>query len=300
MSTIRSRIAAAAMAVVAIAPGLIILGCGGDGLDFGNRELPAIGSKTLAIYGRVNQWAWADGATVERAAEILHSEIRALAAAGWDGYQIEMWGWVRYANLTPEEGMERIRVVFPLLVQWCRENGIWLFISGVNDNQHLGKYGSTARWLSEDASQVDECLDLIVESGTNNIIVQPVGETQTSDGAEIEDGWPKVLGPLGYYLVNNNGSRPSDTKSWSDAYCVHVWTVKDAAEVEKDAWVNNDTHWGIVDLSADGTTEGPCDPEEVAAYVTTAREKGRPAIMVYAFGYSGADGLDLAAIGALP
>ena len=299
MSIFRSRFAAAFMAVAAIVPGLLILGCDGDGLDFGSRELPAIGSKTLTIYGRVNQFAWADGATVERAAEILHSEIRALAAAGWDGYQIELWGWVRYADITPEEGMDRIRVVFPLLVNWCREEGLWLFISGVNDNQHLGKYGSTARWLSQDAAQVEECLQLIVAAGPANLIVQPVGETQTSDGANIEDRWSSALDPLGFYLVNNDGSRPSSTQSWSDAYCVHVWSVDEAKTVEPAAWVNNDTHLGIVDMSADGTDSGPCDPDEVAGYVSDARAAGRPAAMVYAFGYSGAAGLDVAAIGAI-
>lgn len=299
MNLFRSRIAAAVMAVIAITPALWIVGCDNGGGSSGNSSIPEIGSKTLAFYGRVNQWAWADGATVERAAEILHSEIRALAAAGWDGYQIEMWGWVRYANLEPEEGIARIRVVFPQLVQWCREEGIWLFISGVNDNQHLGKYGSTARHLSEDDAQVEECLSLIVAAGPENLIVQPVGETQTSDGDYVEQRWANELEPRGFYLVNNNGSRPSSKLEWSDAYCVHPWSVSDAAEVEKDAWVNNDTGLAIIDMSVDGTMDGRCNPNDVRDYVAAARDMGRPAIMIYAYGYTGETGIDLEAIGAI-
>ena len=297
---VKSRFVALAMALASISPALCIVGCDdGDGIDFGSRELPAIGSKTLTFYGRVNQWCWADGATPERTAEILHSEIRALSAAGWDGYQIEMWGWVRYANLEPEEGIARIRAVFPQLVQWCRDEGLWLFISGVNDNQHLGKYGSTARHLSQDDAQVEECLSLIVAAGPENIIVQPVGETQTSDGDYVEHRWANELEPLGFYLVNNNGSRPSSKLEWSDAYCVHVWSVNSAKDVEAEAWVNNDTRGAIVDLSADGTMDGPCNAAGVARYISDARSVARPAVMVYAFGFSGADGLDMDAIGAL-
>lgn len=288
------------MALAAISPALCIVGCDdGDGLDYGARELPAIGSKTLTFYGRVNQWPWADGATTERAAEILHSEIRALAAAGWDGYQIEMWGWVCYARLSRQDGIERIRYVFPQLVQWCREENLYLFISGVNDNQHLAKYGSIGRTLSEDAAQVEACLQMIVAAGPANLVVQPVGETQTDDGAAVERRWAKMLEPKGYYLVNNNGSRPRQRKSWSDAYCVHPWSVSSAKDVESEAWVNNDTHGAIVDMSIDGTMTGPCNPNDVRDYVAAAREINRPAALIYAFGYSGADGLDMDAIGAI-
>lgn len=276
---------------------MLAAGCGGGSGDV--RELPDLGSKTLTFYGRVNEFAWADGAPVEEAAKLLHSEIKAMAASGWDGYQIELWGWVNHVGATPEEGIERIRAIYPKLVQWCREEGMWLFVCGANDNQHLGKYGSEARRLSQDGDQIAECLKIVAECGSDNVIVQPVGETQTPEGRHVEIEWANDLGSLGFYLVNNNGSRPHGKKTWSDAYCVHVWSMEDAEDFDPEAWVNNDTHSAIIEMSADGTDHGPCNPEAVSEYVSAARSDNRAAVMVYAFGFSGTDGLDLATIGAI-
>lgn len=263
------------------------------------RTLPAIGSKTLTFYGRVNEFAYMDGAPVDVVLETLKDELEACASDGVDGYQIELWGWVRYSGLTPEQGMERIRVVWPELVKWCRALDLWLFVSGANDNQHLGKYGSVARTLEQDWKHIEECLALVAASGPDNVIVQPVCETQTDDGARMEKRWAEVLSPLGFYFIDNHGSRPKKPQSWSQGIVVHPWNAEGAANADPSAWVNNDTGIFIQQLAADATMTGPFAADRIARYVGDALLVGRPAVMVYSWGYSAVAGIDRETIKAI-
>ena len=109
-----------------------------------------IGSKTLRIYGRVNEAFFMEGAPLDVVQDTLRRELEICAAEGLDGYQIEAWGWVRYSRLTPEQGMERIRIMLPFFVETCRQLDLHAFIAGANNNQHLSKYGGTPRTLTQD------------------------------------------------------------------------------------------------------------------------------------------------------
>ena len=201
--------------------------------------------------------------------------------------------------MTPEQGMERTRVMLPFLVETCRQLDLWCFVSGANNNQHLGKYGGTPRTLTQDWRYIGEVLNILVALGPENVIVQPVCETQTDDGVLMEEWWEGVLNPLGFYLVDNHGSRPVRAQSWSKGFVYHPWNIDDAAKAPAGAWINNDTGVFISQLAKDLTMTGPSNPPLVSRYVSDAVGAGHPAVMVYAWGYSAVNGIDVDTIKAI-
>lgn len=280
---------------ICIIPAIAGFLCSCSGDDKSPAGPPPIGSKTLAIYGRPNEWAYQDDADLDTVLATMRQEAEALAVNGWDGGQIELWGWVRYSRMGQAEAMERIRVVLPAMIKTYRALDLWLYISGANDNQGLGKYGDPGRPLASDWKYIEECLAMLVEAGPDNLVVQPVCETQTSTGQKMEARWAEVLKPLGYYLVSNgNVGRPSKPEEWADAYNWHPWSL-DVSTIPPDAWGNNDTGLAIREMG-DGDMYGPANPTKLAKYIADGRAAGLPAIMVYAWGYPH---LDLPAIEAI-
>ena len=253
-----------------------------------------IGSKTLTFYGRPNEWAYCDGADVETVLNTMRQEARAMKRAGWDGGQIELWGWVRYSRMSQAEAMERIRIVYPAMIEEYRRLGLWLYVSGANDNQGLGKWGDPGRSLSADWKYLEECLALIVEHGPENVIAQPVCETKTGTGRKLELLWAETLKPLGIYMVDNHNSRPTKPQPWADSSNYHPWGLN-IGGIDPSMWVNNDTMLAIRAMT-DGDEYGPSNPATLAAYIAQGRSVGFPAVMVYAWGHPD---LDLPAIEAL-
>ena len=259
-----------------------------------NHDLAPIGSKTLAMYGRVNEWAFCSGAPLETVLDTMRKEAEALAANGWDGGQIELWSWVRYSGIGSAAGMQRIREVFPEMVRVYRKLGLWLVVSGANDNQGLGKWGDPGIPLSKDAGFTDECLALVLAQGPENMIVQPVCETQTSAGRDMERKWAAALKPAGFFLLDNHGSRPTRQQAWADAAVWHPCSL-DLSGIAQTLWVNNDCGLAIMAMSGGGMRD-PANPSAVAKYLADGIARGFPAIMVYAWGHAD---LDIQAIQAI-
>jgi hypothetical protein len=192
------------------------------------------------------------------------------------------------------EAMQRIRDVLPEMVRTYRALGLWLYVSGANDNQGLGKWGDKGRPLSADWQYLEECLAMLVELGPEGIIVQPVCETQTGTGKKMETRWAEVLKPLDFFLVDNHDSRPKQKQPWADASNYHMWSL-DLSVVPEGMWGNNDTMLAIREMG-DGDEYGPANPAKVAAYIEQGRALGLPAVMVYAWAHPD---LDLPAIEAI-
>ena len=121
---LQSRITAALMALLCLLPGFI--GCGGDDSPAAPSSTPVIlcPGDTIAAYGRVNDWPWIS-------ADLLHEEICALADNGWRGYLIEMGGSARLGKVSEEAAKSAIGERYPLLVQWCAEEGLTIAVEAI-------------------------------------------------------------------------------------------------------------------------------------------------------------------------
>lgn len=145
-----------------------------------------------AGYGAVN--AWATISSEDQAEEIASHDL--------DVYHIELLSWANFRT-----DLETTRTQYKKLVKECRKRKVVLFVSVFNDNSHLGKYGNTP-W-SPSVTYLHSALDIVLNEGNKGVIVQPVGETQTSNGKRFENEAVIRLAQAGFRTCYNRGSRPN-------------------------------------------------------------------------------------------
>ncbi len=238
-------------------------------------EPPAIvQGKTQAWYGRVNCW-------VENKA-VLESDIKACAKNGVTGYIIELLSWGRYSVGASMKA--QTEEAYKLAVKLCRENGMWLFVGGIaNDNSGTGKYGDKGPKLSGQTDLLNWGLNLVLSQGPKNVIVQPVSEAGvTSFGKSWNDAAGRILKDAGFATVNNdNGGHPKSKPVWADWNSQHP--------CDKNTVVNGDlciSDCGMIIRQLMGGYDTAGYPILVRTW--SARQKGHaPVVGFYAFKYPG-------------
>ena len=288
---LRSRIAAACMAVLAIAPALWITGCDDHRTGSASVQPPArvvlAEGRMLRLYGRVNDWPWIDEA-------VLMDEVEALHSAGWDGYLVELGGAARWDGHAESDARAIIAERYPALVDALADRGMVLINSVQNDNAGKGKYGDRSPPLSGQVGFSTWLVSLVAAVGRPDVVmVQPVAETESDAGYDLERLCASVL--TNFTLVNNAGSRPSSKPSWAHYNATHNWSI---AKVYAEDIVVNDTSTAIIEVDADGNMDGPTNPDQVARFFARCEEVGAKAAGVYVFSHDGP--IDYATIQGVP
>lgn len=251
---------------------------------FGRTRNPQkIAGKFQVWYGRVNTWASSGKKAVEK-------DVAACAKAGVAGYMIEMAGWARPDAWT-EEWLKQIEKAYLHLLRECRRRGLWLFVSVVNDNMGSGKYGDKKIPLSAVVAQARRLAEIVKEGGRDNVIVQPVAETQTSAGRQFESWCVAFLG--GFPLVYNGGSRPAGIPGGFQFRAWHPFKTSDG--IPSDALAVSDTGSIIMQLGAG--LDGPARPDTLEAWARRCRGMGCPVAGYYAFQFAGHDANGIKALG---
>lgn len=201
-------------------------------------------SKKQVWYGRVNDWK---NMTVTR------KDIEACVKYKVNGYMIEMAGDIPgttyWKNEWTQSWINSIEKCYKELVKRTRAAGMWLFVSIVNDNMGIKKYGHRGIPLSKVMKQARQLVAIVKKYGPTGVIVQPVAETQTAAGREFEKYCKTQL--KNFKLVNNNdGGQPRGINGMNfRAY--HPASIN--TKVPKDAFTISDHGMIIRELAATRT-----------------------------------------------
>lgn len=245
-------------------------------------ELPKLGKDQLVMYGRVNTWAQGE--------KNLEKDISVMRDEGVDGYMIEMAGWARSDMWTPN-WLKQTDEQYKFVLDLCRKNGKWLFVSIVNDNMGTGKYGDPGIKLSQVMPQAQQLCQIVEKYGKDNVIVQPVAETQTAAGAQFEQYCLQKLG--GFVMVYNAGSRPGKIPVGFQYRAWHPFKIAD--NPPRDCFVISDT--GPIILQLGYGYDGSAKPDTLESWARRMRQLGVPVVGYYAFKFNGHDAAAIKALG---
>ena len=245
---------------------------------------PPIGKKFEVWYGRVNAWA--------HDKRRLEKDVKACRKAGVKGYHIELMGWARYDAWTPD-WLKDTEEMYNYLLKLCRKNGLRLFVSIVNDNMGSGKYGDPKVPLSRVLPQAMELIEIVKRGGPDNVVVQPVGETQSSAGPGFEQACLQRLGGKFVLVYNGSGGRPGGVPGGFAYRAWHPFKVTD--KIPGDAIAVSDTGMIIAQLGVG--LDGPAKPGVLEEWAKQVRAQGCPVCCYYAFKFDGHDKAGIEALG---
>lgn len=226
---------------------------------------------TQPWYGRVNYWA--------NSKSLVKKETRTMRRYGTSGYIIEMAGWAGSANNRwTEDWLREIDNRYKHLVRHCRKNGLWLFVSIVNDNMGTGKYDDPGIPLSEVFPQAQQLCQIVKKHGNKNVIVQPVAETRTPAGQQFET---YCLQNLSEFIMVYNGDygRPDSMPQGYDYKAYHPHRTVDA--VPSEAFIISDTGSIILELSIDSTYDGKGNPDKLKEWFKLVENRNQPPVCGY-------------------
>jgi hypothetical protein len=237
------------------------------------RNPPVVGGKFMTGYGRVN--AWASGGEGD-----LRRDICRCAASGVAIYHIELAGWAGSSVFTDPSLLGRLEDRYTFALRLCRAFGMHLFVSILNGNQGQGKYGDRSPTIERGWEMALRLLRIVSQHGKDNVLAQPVGETQDDGGRRFEATAAAELHAHNIATVNNRDSRPNGPAGMKH-FAWHPFRVADIAKAPRDAIIVSDTG-SIVQELGEGL-DGPGRPDRLRGYVAACKARGCPAAVYYAF-----------------
>ena len=237
-------------------------------------------------YGRVNCWASGGKSTLRR-------DLIRCAIEGVTIYHVELMGWAEFSAYRIPGKLDATEKMYRWLVAQCRALGLWCFVSLTNDNAGSRKYGDTGRPLRDIRGDVSRMIGLVGAVGPDNVLVQPVGETQTDAGRQIEAEAAQKL--HGFTLVNNLGSRPTSKPGWAAWNAYHPFKTSDA--VPSNTICVSDTGTIIAQLHYGLDPTGKGKPDTIRAWARRLKQQGNPAVVLYAFKLKEYDSAAIKALG---
>ena len=227
-------------------------------------------SHPLYFYGRVNHWADSKDETARELSLMEQQHI--------DGYMIELAGWGR--NKWSRRWLRRTGRRYRWLLGQCRKRNLMLFVSVVNDNMGKHKYGDTGPLLEGVERKAQRLVQIVGEQGPQNVIVQPVAETQTEAGSRMEQYAVQAL-PHFTLVYNGEGGFPQSVPTGFQYRSVHPAHID--TPVPADAIVVSDHGLIIRELTSDRSLDGPADSTRLVRWVDRLRQAGVPMIGYYVF-----------------
>lgn len=240
--------------------------------------------RTLHFYGRVNHWADSKG--------LIRTELDLMERYKVDGYMIELSGWGK--DKWSRRWMRRTSHRYRWLLGQCRSRDLMLFVSVVNDNMGMHKYGDTGPMLEKVEAKAQRLLQLVGTQGQQNVIVQPVAETQTEAGHRLEQYALQTLSNF-TLVYNGQGGFPQSVPSGFQYRAVHPAHID--SPVPADAFVVSDHGLIIRELTSDRTLDGIADSLRLARWIDRLRLSGVPMIGYYVFQRTEMDSTALSVLG---
>ena len=212
--------------------------------------------------GNVNWWGHSNA----------RKETKKLAKAGIPCYHIELFGW---ADSQGYDVVDKVLRALDELLYWCKRRKLALFVSVVNDNAHLAKYGNTPIDLNTKREAISKALQRLAKyQYKQDIYVQPVGETQTSAGRWVEGEAAKYIDKR-FLVANSNGGRPAKAPAWASFFAWHK--AKQGDKVPSGAWDVTD-HDTLLNWLG-GTSAQTYNNDRITAWAAAARKAGNPAVL---------------------
>lgn len=247
---------------------------------------------TQVWYGRVNWW-W-------KSRSLWQKEMDCLVKNGGSGYMIELAGWRsavgQESKWWTDAWVKNQLELYKQIHKDAKDRGLWLFVSIVNDNMGSGKYGDKKQFNVGNC--YDKCVKLlegIIKDGKDNVIIQPVAETQTNGGHKFEDYAKYQLAKAGFLTCNNgSGGHPSSANGMN-FYAVHPSKV--AAANPSNSFVISDHGLIIREMNQGGALVAHGNPAKVAQFVQNNKKRGVPVVGYYAFLVQDYDGDTIKALG---
>lgn len=263
---------------------------GASGLFVKSRKLAPIQvGRPQTWYGRVNTWHYRRS--------LWQKEMDALVKYGGAGYMIELASWQSNSDIKwwSDEWVRKILELYGQIHSDAKARGLWLFVSLVNDNMGSGKYGDKKQYTVEKCySQLVKVLDGVILDGKDNVVVQPVAETQTAGGKKFEAYAKDRLNRKGFLTCNNgNGGHPTSTNGMT-YYAVHP--SKASVNNPSNAFVISDHGQLIRELNG-GPLVGHGNVQKVTQWVQLNKRRGCPVIGYYAFKVEDYDEATIKALG---
>lgn len=234
--------------------------------------------KTQTWYGRVNYW-WKDRS-------LWQKEMDCLVKNGGSGYMIELAGWESclkdkskwWTDAWIKEQLE----LYSEIHSDAKKRGLWLFVSLVNDNMGKGKYGDSKKFTVDKVyNKCVKLLDGVIKDGKDNVVIQPVAETQTSGGKKFESYARGQLAAKGFLTCyNGNGGHPSSTNG-CNFYAVHPSKI--AENNPSNSLVISDHGLIIRELNQGGSLSAHGYPNKVKTFVKNNKKRNCPVVGYYAF-----------------
>lgn len=246
--------------------------------DFRRLAKPASpGARAFVGYGPVNYWHNQN----MRTWTALH------AKHGVPCVHIEFFGWASGAVYSNPDA---VRDAWEGLCFWCRRRRLTLFVSVTNDNKGSGKYGDDRAGLATFRPQISKALGWVKAEFWEGLYIQPVGETQTPAGGQIE-AEAAAMFPVAH-LVRNTGSRPSSGGGWAAHFAYHAARTSD--RVPAPAWAVTDHSTIIGEFG--GLYAERYAPDRCAAYARRMLAQESPCI-IYGFAHRKPDADLMEALG---
>jgi hypothetical protein len=220
-------------------------------------------------YGPVDHWFDVD----PRTWTALHAEH------GVPVVHIEFFGWAQgHQYDDPGKAIK----AWKALRFWCQRRRLVLLVSVCNDNKGSGKYGDDNRHLAEFRPQITRAIDEIAKDQWGGLLVQPVGETQTPAGQDIERECAARF-PASMLVYNGNGGRPSSAGGWGFA----AWHAPHLASAVPRGHIAVTDHSTILG-ELGGLYAEHYDPAKVEAYARRMIQQGSSCV-VYGFAHTKPD-----------
>ena len=237
---------------------------------------------TQVWYGRVNAWHYDKS--------MWRKEMDTLVKHGGAGYMIELSSWQSNSDIKwwTDAWVKKIVELYREIHADAKARGLWLFVSVVNDNMGSGKYGDKKQYTVANCyDKLVRILDGIITDGSDNVVVQPVAETQTPGGKKFEAYAKDRLNKRGFLTCNNgSGGHPTSTNGMT-YYAVHPSKV--SVNNPSNAFVVSD-HGQIIRELNGGPLVGHGNPAKISQWVQLNKKRGCPVVGYYAFKVEDYDG----------
>jgi len=183
-----------------------------------------ISTTTQFWYGRVNRWG--------KSTSMLASEISTMKSYGLTGYMIEaaIYNEDKIKNLKKadmsnaskkkiyDDWFKDIEGKYKYLLDLCRKNNMWLFISLVNDNA-ISKTGFQAAFLYDIVAT--DLMNMVIKYGSTGVVVQPTAEVGSEKGKSFNKSSTSKLKSNGFLVANGGAKHGDDSNSAGANYMAY-------------------------------------------------------------------------------
>lgn len=225
-------------------------------------KMPAWDVKHFAAAGNVNWWGQSNPDV----------ELDKLLATGIPAYHIELFGW----GVT--HGYDDASAVIASLAKLkaaCIARNLRLIVSVCNDNQGILKHGNTdGRKLKDFRNQITSALTWLRDNQWPGLYIQPVAETQTDAGREIE-AQAAAMFPRSMLIFNGDGGAPKRIPSWAFISAYHKSRISDS--MPRGYWDSSDHGTMLGEFG--GTTSQDYKDDKVEDFAKRAAANDSPCIL---------------------